>query len=62
MITRQRYAKPEVYEVLLDVSQAVLAACKSGVNNAKQGNRTGWCKNNCKMGQGKGGSNSRASS
>lgn len=62
MTTRQRYIRPEIHEVLLDVSQAVLAACKSGVNNAKQGSRTGWCKTGCKMGSTKTSSNSRASS
>jgi len=62
MAERQRYVKPEVHEVLLDVSQAVLAACRSGVSSAKQGSRTGWCKSGCKMGSTKTSSNSRATS
>ena len=62
MTTRQRYIKPEIHEVLLNVSQAVLAACKSGVSNAKQGNRGGWCKTGCKQGSTSTSSNSRASS
>jgi hypothetical protein len=62
MPDRQRYSKPEIYEVLLDVSQAVLAACKSGVNSVKAAKPTGWCKNGCKMGSTKSNSNSRASS
>ena len=62
MTERRQYSKPEIHEVLLDVSQAVLAVCKSGTNNAKQGNKTGYCTSACKRSQGKTGSNSRASS
>jgi hypothetical protein len=62
MVERQRYVKPEVHEVLLEVSQAVLAACRTGVSSAKQGSRTGWCKSGCKMGSTKTSSNSRARS
>ncbi len=62
MTTRQRYIRPEIHEVLLDVSQAVLAVCKSTVTNNKQGNRGGWCKTGCKQGQTSASSNSRAHS
>ena len=59
---RKQYIRPELQEVLLDVSQAVLAACKSGETSAKQGSKTGYCKNGCKMGSTSSGSNSRATS
>ena len=62
MVERKQYSKPEIQEVLLDVSQAVLAACKSGVNNAKQAKKAGYCRSSCKKSTGKGGSNSGASS
>lgn len=62
MTTRQRYVRPEIHEVLLDVSQAVLAACKSGTNNAKDRNKSGYCTSTCKMSKSKTGSNSSASS
>ncbi|GEM_PF-5007023 len=62
MAERQRYVRPEVYEVLLDVSQAVLAPCKSGAPNARDGNRRGWCNNTCKSRTTKTAANSRAGS
>jgi len=62
MTERQRYTRPEIHEVLLEVSQAVLGVCRSGVSSAKQGSQMGWCKTGCKMGSTKTSSNSRATS
>lgn len=59
---RKRYIRPEIQEVLLDVSQAVLAVCRSGANSAKTGTRTGWCRNTCKQNNTRSSSNSRAAS
>jgi hypothetical protein len=56
------YSKPEIHEVLLDVSQAVLAVCKSGVNNANQNRAKGYCRTGCKRHGKKAGSNSTSSS
>ena len=62
MTERLLYSRPEIHEVLLETSQAVLAVCKSGGRSAKQGKRMGWCRNVCKMSDTKTNSNSRSSS
>jgi len=62
MTERRRYTRPEVNAVLLDVSQAVLAVCRSGATSAKNGTKTGYCRNTCKQQTASTSSNSRATS
>ena len=62
MTERKRYIRPEVQEVLLDVSQAVLAVCRSGATSVKTGTKTGYCRNTCKQNNVSTSSNNRATS
>ncbi len=59
---RKRYIRPEINEVLLDVSQAVLGVCRSNATSVKTGTKTGYCRNTCKQNKSSTSSNSRARS
>ncbi len=63
MAERMHYSRPEIHEVLLETSQAVLHPCKSNATSAKDGNQeTGFCKKKCKQVTKSKGTNSAATS